>query len=269
MTNKRLWIIVALCFGTLAAIKAINDRIAREIHVITETPRHGSAAGIAPAAPPVVEQESSVRRRKPGEKIVRKDRLSPGRDYQESVFYLNDIPVGSSSPRPKVPSLQGTSGRGGGAFGRRPEEVARQRIVNEKVVESSGAIPEGRVDFFDESKKTYGIEYYLDGKKNGPSLTYFPDGRSNIEAYYQWGKLLWKREYYNDGGIRMEVNYEDAREQSDKKETGLGKVYYRDGTLKYEWNLSNSEKIGFKKSYNQDGELRAAFYFDEYGQPVK
>ena len=147
--------------------------------------------------------------------------------------------------------------------------IDRLKNVNDKVVESSGEITEGRVDFFDESKKTYGIEYYVEGKKSGPSRTYFADGRSNIEAYYQWGKLLWKREYYNDGGIRLEVNYEDAREQTGNKERGVGRVYYRDGTIKYEWNLTNSEKIGFKKSYNQDGALRAAFYFDEYGQPVE
>ena len=239
MTNKRLWIIVVLCFGALVAIKAINDRIGREISVITETPRHGSPAGITPAAPPAVGQESSARRRKPGEKIVRKDRLSPGRDYIESIFYLNE------------------------------EETARQKNVNDKVVESSGEIPEGRVDFLDEFKKTYGIEYYVEGKKSGLSLTYFPDGRLNVEAYYQRGKLLRKKEYYNDGGIRLEVNYEDAREQTDNKERGVGRVYYRDGTIKYEWNLTNSKKIGFKKSYNQDGALRAAFYFDEYGQPVE
>lgn len=246
MTNKRWWIIVALCFGALAAIKTINDRIGREVSAITETPRHGSPAGIAPAAPPAVGQESSVRRRKPGGKITRKDRLSPGRDYLESIFYLNDLPVGSPW-----------------------EEVARQKIINEEVVESSGEMPEGRVDFLDESKKTYGTEYYMGGQKSGPSRTYFADGRSNIEAYYQWGKLLWKREYYNDGGIRLEVNYEDAREQSDEKERGAGRVYYKDGTVKYEWNLTNSEKVGFKKSYNPDGALRAAFYFDEYGQPLK
>lgn len=237
--NKQLWIIAVLCLAALAAVKMTNDRIGHEVRVITETARHDSSISVMPARLTAIKQESSARRRKPGEKIVRKDRLSPGRDYMESVFYLNDT------------------------------EVARQKIVNEKVVESSGEIPEGRVDFLDESKKTYGTEYYLEGKKNGPSLTYFPDGRSNIEAYYQWGKLLWKREYYNDGGIRLEVNYEDAREQAGNKEAGVGRVYYRDGIIKYEWNLTNSEKIGFKKSYNRDGELRAAFYFDEYGQPAE
>lgn len=238
-SNKRLWIFIALCLSVLIVIKISNDRIARDIRAITETPRQVPSADIAPSASSAAQQGSSPRRRKPGETTVRKDRLSPGRDYQESVFYLQGI------------------------------EVARQRIVNERIIESSGEIPDGRVDFVNESKETYGTEYYLQGKKSGPSRTYFADGRSNIEAYYQWGKLLWKREYYNGGGIRLEVNYEDAREQTDNKERGAGRVYYRDGTIKYEWNLTNSEKIGFKKSYNQDGALRAAFYFDEYGQPVE
>lgn len=240
MTHKRLWTIIVLCFAaSLAAIKTINDRIGREVYAITKPPQPAPSARIVPEDTSATKQESSPRRRKPGEKIMRKDRLSPGRDYLEGTFYINDM------------------------------EVARQRIVNEKVVETSGEIPEGKVDFVNESQKTYGTDYYLQGKKSGPSLTYFPDGRSNIEAYYQWGKLLWKREYYNDGGIRLEVNYEDAREQSGEKERGAGRVYYRDGTIKYEWNLTNSEKVGFKKSYSQDGELRAASYFDEHGQPVE
>lgn len=254
MTNKRLWIIIVFCFAaSLAAVKTINDRVGREVYVITKTPQPAPSPRIVPEASSAAKQGSSARRRKPGETIVRRDRLSPGRDYLESIFSLNDTPTGSS------PS--------GDLWLR--EEMARQKIVNEKVVESSGEIPEGRVDFLDESKKTYGTDYYLQGEKSGPSLTYFPDGRLNIEAYYQWGKLLWKREYYHDGNIRLEVNYEDAREQSGEKETGAGRVYYRDGTIKYEWNLTNREKIGFKKSYNQDGALRAAFYFDEYGQPVE
>ncbi len=247
MTNKHLWIIAVLCFSALVVIKTTNDRVAREVSVIAEAARQVPAASITPAASSVAEQGSSMRRPKPGEKIVREDRLAPGRDYVESVFYFSDMPTGSS-PR---------------------ADVARQKIVNGKVVESSGEIPEGKVDFVDESKKTYGTEYYIGGKKNGPSLTYFANGQLSVEAQYQWGKLLRKKEYYNDGNIRLDVNYEDAREQPDKKETGVGKVYYRNGVIKYEWSLTNSEKIGFKKSYSQDGALRAAFYFDEHGQPVE
>ena len=99
MTNKRLWIIVVLCSGALVAIKAINDRIGREVSVITETPRHGSAASITPAAPVAVKGKNRPRAAEnPAKKIMRKDRLSPGRDYLESVFYLNDNRLGGSGP---------------------------------------------------------------------------------------------------------------------------------------------------------------------------
>lgn len=239
--NKRWGIFIVLCFSVIAIIKLINDRIERDMRAITETSRHDPSLKIAAdeLSSNNQQQKLSARQRKPKYKIVRKDRLSAGRDYIESIFYQNKM------------------------------EVARQKIVNDKVIESSGEIPQGRVYFVNESKKTYGVEYYRQGEKNGPSRTYFADGRVNVEAYYQEGKWLWQREYYNDGGIRLEVNYEDARENTDDKETGIGRVYYRDGTLKYEWSLTNSEKIGFKKSYNQDGTLRAAFYFDEHGQPVE
>lgn len=240
--NRRLWVLMAFCFSGITAIMMMNHRIQRGIQTMTETSRHAPSIGIPS---PVVsaglerQQGQSLRHRRRGQKVVRNDRPSPGRDYVESVFYLD--------------------GR----------EIGRQKIADDKVVESSGEIPQGRVDFVDESKGIRGVDYYAGGRKDGPSKTYFGNGRLNAEAYYRRGELLRKTEHYNDGGIRLEVNYEDARKGVGDKETGAGKVYYRDGTLKYEWHLTNSEKVGFKKSYTQDGDLRAAFYFDENGQLMK
>lgn len=238
-SNKRLWAFIVLCFSALIVTKMINDRIVREIQVITVTPRQTISTHIAPETSSTVKQGSSPHRRKPGKTTVRKDRFSPGRDYLESIYYLNE------------------------------EEIARQKIVNEKVIESSGEIPEGRVDFVNESQKTYGTEHYRRGKKNGSSLTYFNDGRLNIEAHYQWGKLLRKKEYYNNGDPRLEISYEDARTNVASKEAGDGKVYYKNGIVKYEWHFTQSDKVGYQRSYNPDGALRAAFYFDENGQPVE
>ena len=124
------------------------------------------------------------------------------------------------------------------------------------------------MDFLDESRGTYGVEHYLDGQKDGPSLTYFSNGQLNLDAYYRRGALLQKKEYYNDGDPRLEVNYEDARTNAASKEAGDGKVYYKNGILKYEWHFTQSDKVGYQKSYNPDGTLRAAFYFDENGQPA-
>lgn len=246
--KKRVWVFIVFCLSGIAVIiMTMNNRIQRGIQTMTETPRYAPSVGVPPAPPRGMAETSaggerqgtSARYRRRGQKAVRKDRLSPGRDYVESVFYLDE------------------------------KEIGRQKIIDEKVMESNGEIPEGRVDFVNEFKGTQGVEYYVRGQKDGPSKTYFTGGQLNAEAYYRKGKLLRKKEYYNDGGIRLEINYEDARKDIDAKETGVGKVYYREGTLKYEWHLTNSEKIGFKKSYNQDGELRAAFYFDENGQLMK
>jgi antitoxin component YwqK of YwqJK toxin-antitoxin module len=239
--NKGWWIFIVFCCSGMAVIMMMNSRIQRGIQTMTETPRYASSMSVSSTAVPagIEGQGPFLRHRRRGQKVVRKDRLSPGREYVESVFYLD--------------------GR----------EIGRQNIADDKVVESSGEIPDGKVDFVNEFKKTYGVEYYAQGKKDGPSKTYFADGRLNAEAYYRRGELLRKTEYYNDGGIRLEVNYEDARKDTDAKENGVGKVYYRDGTLKYEWHLTNSENVGFKKSYTQDGELRAVVYFDENGQMMK
>ncbi len=233
--NKNGWLFLIIFIGVITVIKMVNDHIARDVQTITKV-SPVEAISISPAEPP---PQPSPRYRRPGDQVVRKDLLSPGRDYIESFFYLNTT------------------------------EVAKQKIVNDKIVESSGEIPDGRTDFVNESQETYGVEHYTHGEKSGSSQTYFVDGQLNVEAFYRQGKLLWKKEYFHNGSIRLEVNYEDARELADPKETGIGKVYYLDGTLKYEWNLTNSEKIGFKKSYNQDGQLRAAFYFDEHGQQME
>lgn len=144
-------------------------------------------------------------------------------------------------------------------------EIAWQKIVGGKVVEIKGTIPNGKVKFTDESSNRHGVEYYSNGKKDGPSNTYYPDGQAFEEAYYRNGKLLWRKEYYKDGSLRLEIDYQDARDLGDDVEVGRGKLYYRDGTVKYEWQLTNSDEDGFKKSYDQKGGLRGALYFDRDG----
>ena len=81
--------------------------------------------------------------------------------------------------------------------------------------------------------------------------------------------LMNNTEYYHDGAVRMEQDYSDARGYGDDPEVGIGKVYTRHGTVKFEWFLINSEPVGFKKSYNQKGGLVDTVYFDEYGQVIE
>lgn len=186
-----------------------------------------------------VNPQTGFSRRRYNQSVVRRDRLSPGRDYMESVFYVDDA------------------------------EIARQKTAGGKIVETTGKIPDGKVKFVDESGNRHGVEYYRDGRKDGPSNTYDPDGQAFEEAYYRYGKLLWRKEYYSDGSPRLEIDYQDARDAGGDVETGRGKLYYKDGTVKYEWQLTNRDEEGFKKSYDQKGGLRGALYFDRDGRQIE
>ena len=67
----------------------------------------------------------------------------------------------------------------------------------------------------------------------------------------------------------FEVDYRDARlDMKDEKENGIGRLYYPDGVLKYEWYFTNSGKA-YRKSYNPDGTLRVEFYYDRFGKLIE
>ena len=67
----------------------------------------------------------------------------------------------------------------------------------------------------------------------------------------------------------MELNYEDALDWGDEQEVGVGKVYNKDGTLKYEWNLTTKNSTGFKKSYNRYGQLVREVRYNSSGEIIQ
>lgn len=229
-----VWVVtVSLVVG---GIVAANHWINKETHhlVSSTAPSPLRKAPVSPSPTVPVHHAKSHDRG-----ITRRDKVSLNRNYVESVFFSEG------------------------------EEIGRQKIINGRVAESIGRIPEGTVRFKDESKGTYGKEHYVNGKKDGPSNTFFSDGRLREEALFRHGRLVWRKRYYAGGGLRMETDYSDARNYGDDPEVGVGKMYYPNGKLKYEWHMTNSDAEGFKKSYSQDGMLRAALYFDQYGQLVR
>lgn len=173
------------------------------------------------------------------QEVVRKTKLIRGSDYYEDIFYSGN------------------------------QELARQKTTGQKILEQSGKIPEGRVKFIDEAEHAYGEEYYEDGQREGLARTYYEDGRLKMESYYKQGNLLKSKEFYKNGNLRLELNYEDARDNEKKDgEVGVGKLYFSDGILRYEWNLTKSQKKGFKKAYNHNGELVSEVYYDADGKPI-
>ena len=171
--------------------------------------------------------------------VIRKTQVARGSDYTLSIFYS------------------------GG------KEIARESISADGEHQQSGVIPDGKVRFYDEYNQMYGEEYYSAGKKDGPAKTYFNDGRLKSETKYGRGQLLTIKEYYADGQLRFQADYSEAIDDPNNKEVGAGKLYYPDGHLKYEWNLTRGNYRGFKKSYNTDGSLRAEIYFDAQGQMLE
>ena len=188
---------------------------------------------------PLFQKKQATQTKKGKGEIIRKTRFSPDRKHEINRFY-----------------------QGG-------EEIASFKSSKAEIYDRSGKIPDGRVRFVNDSDGTYGVEYYRDEERHGPVKLYYSDGQLKKEFYYQYGTLMTCTEYYHDGTIRMEEDYSDAREHMDDTEVGIGKVYSRNGVLKYEWYMTNNEPIGFKKSYNQRGELVDEVYYDEYGQLIE
>ncbi len=199
---------------------------------------------ITSAPVPVAEKVAQVSPQKErpkvvaGKEVIRKTRLSPDRKYEINMFYQDGV------------------------------EIAQNKFSQGVTYDQEGQIPDGKVKFINESNETYGVEYYRNQKREGPAKVFYSDGVLKQEAQYQSGKILTSTEYYYDGTVRMAEDYTDARQGSETKEAGIGKVYFRDGKLKYEWYFTVKDPVGFRKSYDQNGKLVAEFYYDEYGQPV-
>jgi len=73
---------------------------------------------------------------------------------------------------------------------------------------------------------------------------YWPEGQVKWERNYQDGKLEGiSKEYGEDGTVLSEENYENG------KKNGISKLYYTDGTLRMETNYQDDLKDGLETTY--------------------
>jgi antitoxin component YwqK of YwqJK toxin-antitoxin module len=173
-------------------------------------------------------------------KITRKTRVASKKGlYTESIFYKGNI------------------------------EIARFRESGGRIYNRTGKIPDGRVEFFNDATKTHGEEFYKKGKKHGLCKEYYETGKLKKETQYFQGKMVNQKEYYINGALRKEQDSGYAFGEMGRGEKGKGKIYYRDGTLKYEWRKIKGEPEGYVKSYDRQGRLESASYFDEDGNLIK
>ena len=232
---------VLLLLMILLSNKALDKidpqrRIVPSMNVETENVQ---VLDVKDSSPKIADQQSAPEESNPDE-VICKSQVIRGVDIVENVCY---------------------KGR---------QEIFHQTMSKDKVLEQTGQIPEGVVKFYDSYNNVHGEQEYREGKKVGTTKTFFEDGHLKSETKYNEGKLQWVKEYFDNGILRSEVDYREAIMDPDQNsEVGVGKLYSFDGTLKYEWNLSRGNSQGFKKSYNKDGSLRAATYFDSFGHEIK
>ncbi len=149
------------------------------------------------------------------------------------------------------------------------QEIARKVITSDGQTQQSGQIPDGVVKFTDSYNNLSGEDNYLNGKKFGTSKMFYADGVLKTETKYEADNIIWQKDFYHNGTLRFEADYTDApRDYQIDPEVGVAKLYYPDGKLKYEWNITRTTNPGYKKSYNTDGSLRAVTYFDGEGHQI-
>lgn len=151
------------------------------------------------------------------------------------------------------------------------QELLTCKISDDRVYDCTGAIPDGHIKFINETDQTYGEQYYYNNLRDGQRLEYYSNGQLKSESQYMMGALQMIREYFNDGIIKMEKDLTEALwlpSFEDNVETGIGKVYYRDGTVMYEWRLTMKDQGGYKKSYDQEGQIVSMRRFNERGELI-
>lgn len=180
------------------------------------------------------------RRRIYKEKVVRKILMNPNRTFSESRLYSKG------------------------------ELIAQfNSVKGDEINDLKGFLPEGKVSFINETKGTYGEEYYQKGKRHGTYTEYYDNGVIYRKAKFYNGQLMENSIFYFDGTPRLVADFKDALRFVDDPEVGHGKIFYRSGILMYEWELTNLLKGGYKKSYNRDGELVEEKIYDNIGDLVE
>jgi len=108
---------------------------------------------------------------------------------------------------------------------------------------------EGQSKMYYESGKLMSVTNYTDGRQEGLSREYYESGRLKSECHYSKDMPQGiGKEYYETGELMEDIQYADGNAQ-------FKKVFYRNGTIKEEWDyrVTGPDDFAAVKSYNPDG----------------
>lgn len=98
--------------------------------------------------------------------------------------------------------------------------------------------------------KTSETGTFVDGKKNGPFITYFENAKVKSSSNYVFGKRNGvQKEFYDNGQLKAEANLVNDVYH------GLNRLYYKDGKLQLKVKYKNGIRDGKLVSYNEKGVL--------------
>ncbi len=123
-----------------------------------------------------------------------------------------------------------------------PERVkmSDENLIKEKGVYSfEGSVYTGIVEEYDDAGRLISEIKLVDGKKEGLSKFYWPDGKLKCEANYQngiyHGSVV---RYFENGNLFSSFNYDQGQE------SGKQQMWKSDGRIKVNYEVINGRKYG-------------------------
>jgi len=236
---KYKWFIlgpIILCSGIFLLNRVVNQ----QINSVTEIPSSPAKTNLTTHTP----KREALQKKATQKGVLRVESKSPKNSYTESIITVDE------------------------------KEVAQFKMEDGKIFDVKGRIPDGTIKFTNKWESTYGIEHFRNGKRHGSYTAYYQNGQVHSEAKYRNGRLLKRKSYYHGGILRMEEDYTNTDYVSDFlrdtfERVGSGKMYRLNGSLKYEWYVTDDEKQYYTKRYNSRGDVVQENFYNKLGELIK
>ena len=99
-------------------------------------------------------------------------------------------------------------------------------------------------------------EQFKDGKRDGVTRKYFPNGQLNYEAYFADGKREGlSRSWWSNGNLRSETLFQNGLEE------GVSWSWYQTGEKFKRYNFDNGQPSGLQQAWRKNGKLYSNYEY--------
>lgn len=147
---------------------------------------------------------------------------------------------------PVIPDSVAVSTRG--QYSYRTGELALDGML-------SNGNPDGIWNIRDTERRPVGQITYRNGIRQGDACFFYPGGAARARLLYEKDKIISYREFFPDGTLKMEVEYNKGMRHGDVK------FYYSTGHLQGEGKYRKGKRTGTWKYYRVTGEMERKMKF--------